>query len=104
MLSIEEDFQAVGREVGSVREKIEAVEAALAGGPPYLGITDGDLLLEEKNQLRKKEQQLRKKEEQLREEKLLLLKKQPAAAVSLAGACELCVCIATLKSQIKSLK
>ena len=51
--AVEEDIQAVGREIGSVREKIDAVEAALSGGPPYLGITDRDLLLEEKQQLRK---------------------------------------------------
>ncbi|CAN0133971.1 unnamed protein product [Pylaiella littoralis] len=96
--AIEEDIQAVGREIGFVGEKIEAVEAALSGGPPYLGITDRDLLLKDKEQLLKKEEQLRKEKEQLRkekeqlrkekeqfrEEKLLLLKKQPAAAVSLA--------------------
>ena len=90
--AVEEDIQAVGREIGSVGEKIEAVEAALSGGPPYLGITDRDLLLKREDQLRKEKEQLRKKEEQLREEKLLLLKKQTAAAGSLAGACELGVC------------
>ena len=90
--AVEEDIQAVEREIGCVGEKIEAVEAALSGGPPYLGITDLDLLLKkeeqlqkEKEQLQKKEEQLRKEKEQLREEKLLLLKKLPAAAVSLAG-------------------
>ncbi|CAN0400345.1 unnamed protein product [Pylaiella littoralis] len=96
--AVEEDIQAVGREIGSVGEKIEAVEAALSGRPPYLGITDRDLLLKEEEQLRKEEEQLRKKkeqlckeeeqlrkeEEQLREIELLLLKKRPAAAVSLA--------------------
>lgn len=78
--AVEEDIQAVGREIGSVGKKIEAVEAALSGGPPYLGITDRDLLFKEKEQLQK--------EEQLREEKLLLLKNPPAPAVSPAGTYE----------------
>ena len=80
--AVEEDIQAVGREIGSVGKKIEAVEAALSGGPPYLGITDRDLLL-------KKEDRLQKEKEQLREEKLLLLKKLPAAAPLLTGTYEL---------------
>ena len=85
VVALEEDIQTVGVEISSVAKKIEAVQAALSGGPPYLGITDRDLLFY-------KEGQLRKEKEQLREKELLLLKKQPAAAVSLAGACELCVC------------
>jgi len=43
--AIEEEIQTVGREIGSVATKIEAVEAALFGGPTYPGITDHDLLL-----------------------------------------------------------
>lgn len=93
--AVEEDIKAVGREIGSVGKKIEAVEAALSGGPPYLGITDRDLLLKEddwlqkeKEQLQKEREQLRGKEAQLRQEKLLLLKNPPAPAVSPAGTYE----------------
>jgi len=82
---VEEDIQAVGREIGAVEKKIEAVEAALSGGPPYLGITDRDLLLKKEEQLWEEQFKLREEEFQLREEEILLLKKLPAAAVSLAG-------------------
>ena len=85
VVALEEDIQAVGVEISSVAKKIEAVQAALSGGPPYLGITDRDLLLKKEDRLEKKEDRLEKKEEQLREEKLLLLKKLTAAAPSLAG-------------------
>eukprot|EP00903_Cladosiphon_okamuranus_P009907 g9408.t1 len=84
VVGLEEDIQAVGVEISSVAKKIEAVEAAISGGPPYLGVTDRDLLFKEKDQLREEKLGLQKEKEQLREEKLLLLK-LTAAAPSLAA-------------------
>ncbi|CAM9516847.1 unnamed protein product [Laminaria digitata] len=78
----EAEIRAAGKEIGAVEAKIEAVEAkieaveaALSGGPPYLGITDRDLLWKEK-------EQLQKKEEQLREENLRLLPTTAQASVT----------------------
>lgn len=58
----------------TVEAKIESVEAAFSGGPPYFGITDSGVLLKKK-QLHKKEEELRKVEEQLREKEEQLLEK-----------------------------
>ena len=90
--AIEEEMRAVGQKIEDVeeeiraviagdQEEIRAVEAALSGGLPYLGISDRDLLFDilrdiykraekKEERLRDDEEQLRKKERQLREEKL----------------------------------
>lgn len=75
----EATIEAVGEEIRVVEKKVEAVEAALSGGPAYLGISDSGVLLEER-------QQLWKKEEQLREKELLLLSRLPKIeALALTG-------------------
>lgn len=69
-------IETVEKGIKAVKAIIEAVESALSGGPSYLGITDGNFLL--------------KQLEQLREKELLLLKKSTTAAVSLSGAWTCC--------------
>lgn len=49
-------------------EKIEAVEAALSGGPAYLGTTERGLLLKQLEQLQDKEGQLWDNMKQLRDD------------------------------------
>ncbi|CAN0280495.1 unnamed protein product [Pylaiella littoralis] len=73
----EAKIDAVARDIKALENETQDVKAALSGGPAYLGITDGNFLL-------KQLEQLREKEKQLREKKLLLLK-PAAAAVSPSG-------------------
>ncbi|CAN0504283.1 unnamed protein product [Ectocarpus sp. 8 AP-2014] len=77
---VERKIEDVEKETAEVVKKIDVIEAAIAGGSRYLGMTDPEVLLKqlgrkeyEKEQLRRKEEQLRRKEEQLFE---LLLKKE----------------------------
>jgi len=77
---VERKIEDVEKETEEVAKKIDDVEAAIAGGSGYLGMTDPEALLKqlrtkeaekmqlrrEKEQLRTKEEQLRRKEEQLR--------------------------------------
>ncbi|CAN0442886.1 unnamed protein product [Ectocarpus sp. 12 AP-2014] len=74
---VERKIEDVEKETAEVVEKIVDVEAAIAGGSGYLGMTDPEALFREKEQLRRKEEQLRelllKKEDRLsRIEQLLL--------------------------------
>ncbi|CAN0516919.1 unnamed protein product [Ectocarpus sp. 8 AP-2014] len=77
---VERKIEDVEKETAEVVKKIDGIEAAIAGGSRYLGMTDPEVLLkqlgrkeDEKEQLRRKEEQLRREKEQLRE---LLLKKE----------------------------
>ena len=70
---VERKIEDAEEETAEVVKKIDDIEAAIAGGSKYLGMTDPEALLK---QLRRKEEQLGRKEgkeEQLRE---LLLKKE----------------------------
>ena len=78
---VERKIEDVEKETEGVAKKIDDIEAAIAGGSGYLGMTDPEALLRKEGQLRRKEEQLRRKEEQLRrkEEQLreqLLLEKR----------------------------
>ena len=68
---VERKIEDVEKETEGVAKKIDDVEAAIAGGSGYLGMTDPEALLRKEGQLRRKEEQLRRKEEQLREQLLL---------------------------------
>ncbi|CAN0450972.1 unnamed protein product, partial [Pylaiella littoralis] len=77
---VERKIEDAEEETAEVVKKIDDIEAAIAGGSRYLGMTDPEALLKQlgrkEEQLRRKEgkeEQLRRKEEQLRE---LLLKKE----------------------------
>ncbi|CAM9617120.1 unnamed protein product [Pylaiella littoralis] len=63
---VERKIEDVEKETEEVVKKINDVEAAIAGGSGYLGMTDPEALFREEEQLRRKEEQLRRKEEQLR--------------------------------------
>ncbi|CBJ33665.1 conserved unknown protein [Ectocarpus siliculosus] len=67
---VERKIEDAEKETAEVVKKIDDIEAAIAGGSRYLGMTDPEALLK---RLGRKEEQLRRKEEQLRE---LLLKKE----------------------------
>ncbi|CBJ33778.1 expressed unknown protein [Ectocarpus siliculosus] len=77
---VERKIEDAEEETAEVVKKIDYIEAAIAGGSKYLGMTDPEALLKQlgrkEEQLRRKEgkeEQLRRKEEQLRE---ILLKKE----------------------------
>ncbi|CAM9780231.1 unnamed protein product [Ectocarpus sp. 13 AM-2016] len=77
---VERKIEDAEEETAEVVKKIDYIEAAIAGGSKYLGMTDPEALLKQlgrkEEQLRRKEEkeeQLRRKEEQLRD---LLLKKE----------------------------
>ena len=79
---VERKIEDVEKETEGVAKKIDDVEAAVAGGSGYLGMTNPEALLREREQLLRKEELLRRekgqllrKEEQLREQ-LLLEKKR----------------------------
>ena len=74
--AVEEEIRAVGQKIEDVEEEIRAVKFALSAGPPYLGISDRDLLLEEKKSLQKEKEQLQKEEEQLFKEEEQLWKEE----------------------------
>ena len=82
---ISAEIRAVGIKIEEIEEEIKAIKDALSGGSRYLGITDRDVLLEEKKQLQEEKKQLQEEKKQLRDEKLVLLKKPATAAVSLSG-------------------
>ncbi|CBJ28075.1 conserved unknown protein [Ectocarpus siliculosus] len=79
---VERKIEDAEKETAEVVKKIDDIEAAIAGGSRYLGMTDPEALLKQlgrkEEQLRRKEEQLRREKEQLRELLLneLLLKKE----------------------------
>ena len=68
---VERKIDDVEKETEGVAKKIDDVEAAIVRGSGYLGMTDPEALLREKEQLRSKEEHLLRKEEQARERHLL---------------------------------
>ncbi|CAN0284306.1 unnamed protein product [Scytosiphon promiscuus] len=66
----ERKIEDAEEETAAVVKKIDDIEAAIAGGSKYLGMTDPEALLK---QLGRNEERLRRKEEQLRD---LLLKEK----------------------------
>ncbi|CAN0068808.1 unnamed protein product [Ectocarpus sp. 8 AP-2014] len=71
--SVERKIEGAEEETAEVVKKIDGIEAAIAGGSKYLGMTDPEALLK---QLGRKEEQLRRKEEKEEQLRDLLLKKE----------------------------
>lgn len=70
---VERKIEDAEEETAEVVKKIDDIEAAIAGGSRYLGMTDPEALLKQLGRKEGKEEQLRREKEQLRE---LLLKKE----------------------------
>ncbi|CAN0371315.1 unnamed protein product [Ectocarpus sp. 4 AP-2014] len=77
--AVQDEIRGVERKIEDAEEtagvvkKIDDIEAAIAGGFKYLGMTDPEALLK---QLGRKEEQLRRKEEKEEQLRDLLLKKE----------------------------
>ncbi|CAM9258797.1 unnamed protein product, partial [Ectocarpus fasciculatus] len=70
---LESTIKDAEKETKKVAKKIDDIEAAIAGGSRYLGMTNPEALLKQLGRKEDEKEQLRRKEEQLRE---LLLKKE----------------------------
>ncbi|CAM9530643.1 unnamed protein product [Ectocarpus sp. 6 AP-2014] len=68
---VERKIEDIEKETAEVVKKTDGIEAAIAGGSRYLGMTDPEALLKQLGRKEDEKEQLRRKEEQLRE---LLLK------------------------------
>ncbi|CBJ33585.1 hypothetical protein Esi_0521_0005 [Ectocarpus siliculosus] len=70
--AVERKIEDVVKETKKVAKKIDDVEAAtIAGGSGYLGMTDPEALLKEKERLGDEKKQLRDEKKQLREQVLV---------------------------------
>eukprot|EP00752_Nemacystus_decipiens_P017516 g15699.t1 len=70
---LESTIKDAEKETKKVAKKIDDIEAAIAGGSRYLGMTDPEALLKQLGRKEDEKEQLRREKEQLRE---LLLKKE----------------------------
>ncbi|CAN0470545.1 unnamed protein product, partial [Scytosiphon promiscuus] len=73
---VEHKIEGAEEEMAEVVKKIDGIEAAIAGGSRYLGMTDPEALLKQLSRKEGKEEQLRREKEQLRELLFFLLKKE----------------------------
>ncbi|CAN0227615.1 unnamed protein product, partial [Scytosiphon promiscuus] len=62
---VERKIEDVEKETAEVVKKIDGIEAAIAGGSKYLGMTDPEALLKQLGRKEDEKEQLRRKEEQL---------------------------------------